>query len=200
MSTRRDFMRSALVAGAALGLGLWRGWETAPATGTWDLVVRAPRGEEDAVAGLAARLGLDCGQDAWVPLPMAGPADLVLLRGGRLLDPAQWPTQALELRGAWRGRTAGQMLRLQGKPSAPATRALVWGPQGLLARLDLDRTGETLVTGRDGRRLVLDVRNGGVAVVESACRHGHCRRQGQVSRWGERLVCAPAGLLVQLEA
>jgi len=77
---------------------------------------------------------------------------------------------------------------------------MAWGPQGLLARLDLDREGETILTGRDGRRLVLDVRGGGVAVVESACRHGHCRRQGRVTRVGEGLVCAPAGLLVELEA
>jgi len=46
---------------------------------------------------------------------------------------------------------------------------------------------------------VLGVHAGQVTVVESNCRHGHCRRQGAQGLAGGRLVRAPAGLLVEME-
>ncbi|MFA7331472.1 MAG: NusG domain II-containing protein [Candidatus Delongbacteria bacterium] len=202
MSTRRDFLKSALVGGAALGLGFWGGfeWKGQAPDGPWELAARVPEGEEDALRQLAARLGLELESARWQDAPLSGDADLALLRGGRLLDPAQWPAAALDLRRTWAGRPASRWLSLQAPAGAAARQALVRGPEGLLARLDLERAGEHVLRGREGRRLVLAVADGGVSVAEAGCRHLHCLRQGRVSRVGERLLCAPAGLLVELEA
>lgn len=199
MSTRRDFMRQTLVAGAALGLGLWRGWQGPSTEDSWNLVVRAPREALDEVWGLVRRLGGDADPDAWETHAARGPADVALLRGGRLLEPSRWPAAALELRRSWQGREADLLLHARAGRQGRAREALVWGPTGLLARLDLQTPGETRMEGRDGHRMVLGVHAGQVAVVESTCRHGHCRRQGAQGLAGGRLVCAPAGLLVELE-
>ncbi len=157
MSTRRDFLKSALVGGAALGLGSWGGfeWKGQAPDGPWELAARVPEGGEGPLQQLAARLGLELENAHWQDAPLGG---------------------------------------------AAARQALVRGPEGLLARLDLERAGEQVLRGREGRRLVLAVADGGVSVAEAGCRHLHCLRQGRVSQVGERLLCAPAGLLVELEA
>jgi hypothetical protein len=199
MSTRRDFLKRTLVVGVAFGLGLWRGLDQAGQGDRWELAARLPAGEEDALWELAGHLGVTPDGCRRRPLGDAPGADLVLLRNGRLLEPAAWPAAALALRRRWAGRPATQWVDLR-QEGSQARRALILGPQGHVASLDLGRNGEHVFHGRDGRRVALSVQDGGLAVVEAACRHRHCLRQGRVSLAGERLVCAPAGLLVELEA
>ncbi|HSK08419.1 MAG TPA: NusG domain II-containing protein [Vicinamibacterales bacterium] len=202
MTTRREFLNRTLLGSAAFGAGLLGGWM--PFRGglpqaSWSLAARVPAGGEAGLEALARRLGLDLSRGEWVPLADGDSADLALLYDGRLLDPAEWPAVALDLRAGWSGHPARRWLRLAEDGRRAAGRAVVRGADGVLATLDLDREGDRVFMGRNGHRLVLSSRDGGVAVVEAGCRHQHCLRQGRVSLSGERLVCAPAGLLVSLE-
>jgi len=203
VTTRREFLNRTLLGSAAFGAGLLGGWmplRTGSLSGAWSLAARVPAGGEARLEKLARHLGLDLGRGEWVPLVGNEAADLVLLHEGRLLDPAEWPAEALALRAEWAGRPGRSWLRLPENGQRAAGRAIVRGAGAILATLDLDREGERVFVGRNGHRLVVASREGTVAVVEAGCRHQHCLRQGRVSLAGERLVCAPAGLLVSLEA
>ncbi len=199
MTTRRQFLNRTLVGGAAFGLGLWQGLGPSTRHGGWSLAARVPAGEEPGLEALAAALGLDASGGRWQPAEPGTGADLVLVRDGRLLDPAEWPAAATRLRGRWAGREAARWYQWTTDQDRPARRARMVGPEGSMATLDLDREGDRAFRGRDGRWLVVSVSNGTVAVVEASCRHRHCQRQGRVGLAGARLVCAPAGLIVQLE-
>lgn len=203
MTTRREFLTRTLLGSAAFGGGLLGGWmpfRWGQAPESWSLAARVPAGGEAGLEALARRLGLDLSRGGWMPLADGDTADLALVFEGRLLDPAEWPDEAHALRAGWSGHPAKRWLRLTEEGPRAAGRAVVRGAGGVLATLDLDREGERVFTGRNGHRLVLSSREGSVAVVEAGCRHRHCLRQGRVSLSGERLVCAPAGLLVSLEA
>ncbi|MDO8837098.1 MAG: NusG domain II-containing protein [Vicinamibacterales bacterium] len=199
MTTRRQFLNRTLVGGAAFGLGLWHGLGPSNRDGGWNLSARVPDGEEPGLEALAAAFGLDVSGGRWQPAGSGTAADLVLVRDGRLLDPAEWPAAATRLRGRWAGREAARWYQWTAACDSPARRARVVGHAGSLATLDLDHEGDRAFRGRDGRRMVVSVSNGRVEVAEASCRHRHCQRQGRVSLAGERLVCAPAGLIVQLE-
>ena len=203
MTTRREFLNRTLMGGAAFGAGLLAGLgPLGRATGAsrWSLAARVPAGGESELATLASGLGLDVSWGEWQPLAGGGTADLAVLLGGRVLDPAEWPAAALALRARWSNHPASRWLRLTNGAHRAARRAVVRGDAGILARLDLDREGGRVFRGRDGRRLALVARGGGVEVAEASCRHQHCVGQGRVGLAGERLVCAPAGLIVTLEA
>jgi hypothetical protein len=203
MTTRRDFLTRTLLGGTAFGLGLWGGLASNGSrldSARWSLAARVPAGGEAGLVDLAAQLGLDVSRGEWSPLAAGTGADLALLQHGRLLEPVEWPLAATALRASWSGRDAAQWWRLVEPGRRTARRATVVGREGLLATLDLDREGERVFAGRNGHRLVISLKDGGVAVAESACRHQHCLRQGRVSLTGERVVCAPAGLMVSLEA
>ena len=202
MTTRREFLNRTLLGGAAFGAGLLGGWMPlgkGSSPHAWSLAARVPTGGEAGLEKLARHLGLDLGRGDWMPLAGEEAADLVLLYEGRLLDPAEWPVTALALRAEWAGRPGTRWLRLGQGDRQAARRAVVRGAGTILATLDLDRGGERIFVGRNGHRLVVASHEGTVAVVDAGCRHQHCVRQGRVSLAGERLVCAPAGLLVSLE-
>jgi hypothetical protein len=200
MTTRRQFLNRTLVGGAAFGLGLWYGLGSAERRGSWSLAARVPDGEEQSLEKLATALGLDVSGGRWEPVAAGIGADLVLVRDGRLLDPAEWPDAATRLRGRWAGREGARWLQLADGAHRPARLARVVGHAGVLGTLDLDREGERAFRGRDGRWLVVSMMNGTVEVAEASCRHRLCQQQGRIGLAGERLVCAPAGLIVQLEA
>jgi hypothetical protein len=199
MTTRRQFLNRALVGGAAFGLGLWQGLGPSHRHGGWSLAARGPAGEEPGLEALAAALGLDVSGGRWQPAGSGAGADLVLVRDGRLLDPAEWPAAAMRLRGRWAGREAARWYQWTADHDRPARRARMVGPAGSMATFDLDREGDRAFRGRDGRWLVVTVSHGTVEVADASCRHRHCQRQGRIGLAGERLVCAPAGLIVQLE-
>ncbi|HNV04215.1 MAG TPA: NusG domain II-containing protein [Vicinamibacterales bacterium] len=203
MTTRREFLNRTLMGGAAFGAGMLAGlgpFGRAAGASRWSLAARVPAGAEADVEALAAELGLDLGRGDWQPLAGGESPDLVLLRGTRLLDPAEWPSQAIALRARWSGHPASRRLRLTDKERRAARRAVVRSRDGILAALDLDRESSRVFRGRDRQRMALVTRGGGVEVVEASCRHQHCLRQGRVGLAGERIVCAPAGLVVTLEA
>ncbi len=200
MTTRRQFLNRTVVGGTAFGLGLWYGLRPGSRPARWAVAARVPGGEERHLEGLAKALGLDVDAGRWTSLGAGAPADLVLVRDERLLDPAEWPDEAVRLRRRWAGAEGTRWCQWTDLTARPARRAAIVGQTGLLATLDLDRDGEQAFRGRDGRWFAVAARDAAIEVVEASCRHRHCQRQGRVSLAGDRLVCAPAGLLVQLEA
>lgn len=57
--------------------------------------------------------------------------------------------------------------------------------------LDEDRTIEIA---RDGKRNVVEIRNGEVLFAEASCRNKSCVRAGPVSEAGQQIVCLPNGV------
>ena len=139
-----------------------------------------------------------------VPLETGLPADLLLQRGLRVLDPAtRIGTRLAALRESLRGRTAAVAVtcRLADRPDpSAAERVLVVESGGVVQeRIALDGTRRRLdVAGPVGRTgIVLDER--GARVVDAGCRHATCRRQGTISRAGQLVACAPNRLVLRIE-
>jgi hypothetical protein len=113
-------------------------------------------------------------------------------------------------RGLWRSLTAGDRLvvlgllvlsvagalLLRGAGGAP-THAVVTVDREPVAVLPLDRADRLVVEGRTGP-VTIEVRGGGVRVVESTCPHRICVAMGEKRRSGEVIACVPNALLVRL--
>lgn len=198
-TSRRLFLTRLMLGSGTFAAGWWLGQRTGAQPQALSLTARVPAGEQPRMEALARTLGVDLSTARWVPAVDDAPADLVMVRQGRILDPVEWPHEALAVRARWIGHASA--VTLTTTVDEPIARlARVVAADGGVSTIDLAYDRELVIQGRDGRRLVLGVQDGRAAVIESRCRHQHCVRQGAVAHAGERIVCAPAGLLVQLEA
>jgi hypothetical protein len=53
------------------------------------------------------------------------------------------------------------------------------------------------VDGRDSY-VVVDIKDGSAAIVESPCPRGLCKQQGYISRVGQSVVCMPEGVKLEI--
>ncbi len=60
-----------------------------------------------------------------------------------------------------------------------------------VARFDLDRNTEYLITGYGGGVNRLIIRDGNAWIEEASCPDKLCVRQGRISREGEMIICLP---------
>ncbi len=63
---------------------------------------------------------------------------------------------------------------------------------------DLSRDRVITVESRD-IRLEIVIQNGAAFVRESSCPDGVCRAGGRISKSGQTLLCAPAGVIIRVE-
>jgi len=78
------------------------------------------------------------------------------------------------------------------------TTAVVEADGVIICRLDLSVDQHRIITGPLGETDV-QVKDGRVRVVESACPHGICVRSGWVARAGDMIVCVPNRVIVRVE-
>ncbi len=78
------------------------------------------------------------------------------------------------------------------------TRAeIVIAETGTVKSVSLDTDGTYEIAAR-GVRLTVQVADGAVWVSHSDCRDGICRNTPPISRPGQSIVCAPAGVVVRI--
>ncbi|MBQ7377327.1 MAG: NusG domain II-containing protein [Clostridia bacterium] len=63
--------------------------------------------------------------------------------------------------------------------------------------LDVD---QSLEINADGHTLTVRIEDGAAWVVTSTCHDATCRKKGRISRAGETVLCAPAGVLLRVVA
>ncbi len=74
---------------------------------------------------------------------------------------------------------------------------IVIAQTGEIRTVPLHTDGSYTVTARNVH-LTVQVKNGKVSVSEADCRDGICRNTPQISRAGQSIVCAPAGVVVRI--
>lgn len=197
MATRREFIRLLGLGGLAFGAGLGLGG--------------VQPGNSRILPGLIAHLPASPQQfpelEAWLPglrceaLPGPLGCDLALSRGSRLLDPAEWPRELLGLRRRLQGEQATWRVTWQaGGAPREADRLWITDARGHCQEYKLAGFGQQRVIGRDGHELLLEQSTCGLRVLRADCRQGICREQAPAVMVGERIVCAPSGLLLELTA
>jgi hypothetical protein len=67
----------------------------------------------------------------------------------------------------------------------------------VIARYPLDRCAEFRVQGAEGP-VDIKIDGEGVAVTRAACRNGICVRTGRVTRPGQRIICAPNHVVIEI--
>ncbi len=77
------------------------------------------------------------------------------------------------------------------------TAQIVLAETGEIRPVPLDTDGSYEVTARN-IHLTVQVKNGAVFVSESDCRDGICRSTPKISRTGQSIVCAPAGVVIRI--
>jgi hypothetical protein len=200
---RRDFLKTtALLASAfAGGFYMGNGPELRRSSGTalmaflpdgkeWDLRIQDLMKEPTFLACTIRSQALA------TPLP----GDLALLGDGCILDPREsFGSSLLRLREDLRGTRATRLLQLENPQDdrrLPAKELRISGPFAE-QRFSLDKAQEiSLDAHLSGSRLRIDAL--GVRMVQAACRHEHCCRMGTIRLVGQRLACAPAGILIEM--
>jgi len=132
------------------------------------------------------------------------PADILLQREGRVLDPSGgFGWRMLAMREGLRGRDAlvAVSCRLEERPDVLAgDRVLVIeNENGEHDRVALDGTTRRIELRGPAGRTTVQVDAHGARVVAASCRHATCRLQGVVSRPGELIACAPNRLVLRVE-
>lgn len=102
------------------------------------------------------------------------PADLILIGGLILLSLAS----LLLLRGG-----AGEVVTVK---------------QGDKILYEGDLSEDARIVAEGAYRNVIRVENGAVFVAESDCPGGDCIHQGEISRGGQRIACAPNGVIISV--
>lgn len=74
---------------------------------------------------------------------------------------------------------------------------LVLAETGAVTRVSLRRDATYPITAR-GISLTVTVADGRISVTSSDCRDGICRNTPPISRAGQTIVCAPAGVIVRV--
>ncbi len=77
------------------------------------------------------------------------------------------------------------------------TAEIVFAETGEVRTVPLDTDATYEITSR-GVTLSVCVSDGAVSVTDSDCRDGICRRTPAISRPGQSIVCAPAGVVVRI--
>lgn len=99
---------------------------------------------------------------------------------------------------------AGSLLLLAGilfflfRPGGQGAWAVVTADGAVLARYPLDED-RTVRLGDGTDYNILQIAGGAAAVVEADCGDHTCVRTGKISREGERIVCLPHKLIIQIE-
>lgn len=99
---------------------------------------------------------------------------------------------------------AGGILLLAGvlffifRPGGQGAWAVVTADGAEIARYPLDKD-RTVRLGDDTDYNILQIADGAAAVVEANCGDHTCIRTGKISREGERIVCLPHKLIIQIE-
>lgn len=70
-------------------------------------------------------------------------------------------------------------------------------PEGETVVLPLDTDAERTMQTKD-HTVTVGIKDGAAYIVDSTCADGQCRHMGKISRVGEEILCAPAGLSVQI--
>ncbi len=70
-------------------------------------------------------------------------------------------------------------------------------PEGETVVLPLDTDAAWTVQTK-GYTVTVGVEDGAAYIVDSTCKDGQCRHMGKISRVGQEILCAPAGLSVQI--
>ncbi len=92
---------------------------------------------------------------------------------------------------------AGLLFFLPFLRQAGVTAEIVIAETGESRNISLEQDGTYAVTGR-GIHLTVAVKDGAVCVLESDCRDHICRNTPPISRAGQSIVCAPAGVVVRI--
>jgi hypothetical protein len=136
------------------------------------------------------------------PLTQPARPSFTFVRGGRIRD-----IRSRGLRSLWdrmdRNAPPATTLTIAGfRSDSQADRrgefAAVFHGGRLRARLPLDRPGHHMIPAPDGR-LVVRVSEGRARMQESPCRNRICLRTPPISMTGERLICAPHHLLLEIQ-
>lgn len=99
---------------------------------------------------------------------------------------------------------AGSLLLLAGilfflfRPGGQGAWAVVTADGTEIARYPLDEE-RTVRLGDDTDYNILQIAGGAAAVAEANCGDHTCVRTGEISREGERIVCLPHKLIIQIE-
>ncbi len=81
--------------------------------------------------------------------------------------------------------------------ASPASFAELVTADGGISVIDLEKDTVFDITSRD-ITLTLCVRNGELFVSHSTCRDSVCRNTPPISRAGQSIVCAPAGVVIRI--
>jgi len=170
----------------------------------------APRWRGAVAAGLRLRaddLSRDRAHTLTVQVADLGaelPADLLVQRSGRVLDPAgEFDRRALALRESLRG-ARGQLafsarLETRRDDLAAGRVLVVENEKGQQDRIALDGPRRTHVLAGPAGRTVVEYGQGTARVREASCKHATCRLQGEIARPGELIACAPNRLVLRVE-
>jgi hypothetical protein len=195
---RRDFFKTLALATAAVAMGRFLPSMEVGASGS--IVALLPEGAQysAALAELARTLSYE-GEWQEEPLQTGLGADLLLLSDGLVLNPQlDFSQAALKFRATLQGKEATRMLRLRPAISQAKkpTALRVLGPSAEKIYA-MDQNKEIrLETALGVARCHLSPQ--GVEMVQATCRHEHCCHMGRIQAAGERIVCAPAALILEL--
>ena len=92
---------------------------------------------------------------------------------------------------------AGVWLAARALMAKTGVEALVTTPDGSFT-LPLDTDATRIIEGRDGCRVTLLVRDGGICFGEADCPDRLCVRSGRLTRAGDAAACVPAGVMVRV--
>jgi hypothetical protein len=135
-------------------------------------------------------------------LPQVLGADLLLSSQKGILDPrGDLSGRVLAIRQSLGGKQAQCLLsfELVSRFSAPQERAseiCIKKNGHVIQSLDLSVQNQQHVIPDLSGNTVLSIESGSAYISQATCKSGLCKQQGSISHCGEKLICAPAGLII----